>query len=56
MNTFNKKSLPAAIACIGALGVTGAAEAVYVNPDGLGQALVYPYYTVRATSTKASSC
>jgi len=54
MNTFNKKSLPAAIACIGALGVTGAAEAVYVNPDGLGQALIYPYYTVRATSTGAS--
>src|SRR5438477_2660529 len=54
MNTFNKKSLPAAIACIGALGVTGAAEAVYINPDGLGQALVYPYYTVRATSTGAS--
>ena len=47
MNTFNKKSLYAALAGISALGVTGAAEAVSVNPDGLGQALIYPYYTVR---------
>ena len=47
MNTFNKKSLYAAVAGLSALGVTGAAQAVSVNPDGLGQALVYPYYTVR---------
>jgi len=47
MNTFNKKSLYAAVAGLGVLGVTGAAQAVSVNPDGLGQALVYPYYTVR---------
>ena len=47
MNTFNKKSLYAAVAGLSALGVTGAANAVSVNPDGLGQALVYPYYTVR---------
>jgi len=49
MNTFNKKSLYAAVAGLSALGVTGAANAVSVNPDGLGQALVYPYYTVRDT-------
>jgi hypothetical protein len=47
MNTFNKKSLYAAVAGLSALGVTGAANAVSINPDGLGQALVYPYYTVR---------
>src|ERR1051325_8033264 len=47
MNTFNKKSLYAAVAGLSALGVTGAAQAVFLNPDGLGQALVYPYYTVR---------
>jgi hypothetical protein len=47
MNTFNKKSLYATVAGLSALGVTGIAQAVSVNPDGLGQALVYPYYTVR---------
>ncbi len=52
MNTFNKKSLYAAIAGVSALGVAGTANAVHVNPDGLGQVLIYPYYTVR---TKAST-
>jgi len=47
MNTFKRKSLYAALAGLGALGATGAAEAVNVNPDGLGQVLIYPYYTVR---------
>ena len=47
MNTFNKKSLYAALAGVSALGVTGTAQAVNVNPDGLGQVLIYPYYTVR---------
>jgi hypothetical protein len=51
MNTFNKKSLYAAVAGLSALGVTGAANAVSINPDGLGQALVYPYYTVRESVT-----
>ena len=48
MNTFNKKSLYAAIAGVSALGMAGTANAVHVNPDGLGQVLIYPYYTVRA--------
>ena len=26
------------------------ASAVYLNPDGLGQALIYPYYTVRSAA------
>jgi hypothetical protein len=48
MNTFKRKSLYAALAGVSALGVTGAADAVNVNPNGLGQVLLYPYYTVRA--------
>ena len=48
MNTFNKKSLYAAIAGVSALGMAGTANAVHVNPEGLGQVLIYPYYTVRA--------
>ena len=51
MNTFKRKSLYAALAGAGALGVTGAAQAVNVNPDGLGQALVYPYYTTQGLGT-----
>ena len=47
MNTFNKKSLYVALASMSALGMTGAAQAVNVNPDGLGQALIYPYYTTQ---------
>jgi len=48
MNIFKKKSLCAALAGIGVLGVAGAAQAVNLNPDGLGQVLIYPYYTVRS--------
>jgi hypothetical protein len=48
MNTFKRKSLYAALAGVSALGVTGAAQAVNLNPDGLGQVLIYPYYTTRA--------
>jgi hypothetical protein len=29
------------------LGVVDSAQAVHINQDGLGQAIVYPYYTVR---------
>jgi len=48
MKTFNKKTLCAALAGLGVLGLAGAAQAVNLNPDGLGQVLIYPYYTVRA--------
>lgn len=47
MNNFKQKALISALAGAGALAMSGAANAVYVNQDGLGQALVYPYYTVR---------
>jgi hypothetical protein len=48
MNTFNRKSLYAALAGLGALSGMGAAEAVNLSPEGLGQVLIYPYYTVRS--------
>jgi len=50
MNQFQRKSLYAALAGVGALGVTTAADAVNVNPNGLGQVLIYPYYTVNSDS------
>src|SRR3982751_6728540 len=55
MNTFKRKSLYAALAGLGALGATGAAQAVNVNPDGLGQVLIYPYYTTRADAAGNTS-
>jgi hypothetical protein len=47
MNTFSKKSLHVALAGLGALGLANTAGAVMVNPNGLGEVLIYPYYTVR---------
>ena len=56
MNTFKKKSLHAAVlAGLGALGVAGTANAVHINPEGLGQILLYPYYTVRNNNVTAMS-
>lgn len=54
MKTFKQKSLYAALAGVSALGVTSAAQAVNVNPDGLGQVLIYPYYTARAIGDGAA--
>ncbi|MET0167018.1 MAG: hypothetical protein ABW318_18695 [Vicinamibacterales bacterium] len=50
MNTFNKKSLCVALAATGMLGAAGVAQAVNVSADGLGNVLIYPYYTVRNDS------
>jgi hypothetical protein len=48
MNKFKRKSLCLALATgLCATGVAGTASAVNVNSDGLGQVLIYPYYTVR---------
>jgi len=47
MKNFKTKTLVAAFAGLSAVGATGVAEAVYLNGDGLGQVLIYPYYTVR---------
>ncbi len=53
MKTFKQKSLYAALAGVSALGATGAAQAVNINPDGLGQVLIYPYYTARGIGPEA---
>ncbi len=44
---IKRKSLVAALMGAGALAAAGSANAVYLNSDGLGQVLIYPYYTVR---------
>lgn len=38
------------LALAAGLAAPAASQAVYLNPDGLGQALIYPYYSVRAAS------
>ena len=48
MNSFQRKSLYAALAGAGALGVVATANAVSIDPNGLGQVLIYPYYTVQS--------
>jgi len=44
---MNRKNLTAAVLAglAGAAGIAGTAQAVNLNPDGLGQVLLYPYYT-----------
>ena len=44
---MNRKNLTAAVLAglAGVAGIAGTAEAVNMNPDGLGQVLIYPYYT-----------
>lgn len=47
-NTFKKKTLCGALfAGVVAAGISGTASAVYVSPDGTGQALTYPYFTTQ---------
>jgi len=43
MNSFKKKVLASAVMAT----MAGAAHAVYVDSNGLGQALIFPYYTVQ---------
>ena len=47
---MNRKNLTAAVLAglAGVAGIAGSAQAVNINPDGLGQVLIYPYYTVNA--------
>lgn len=44
---MNRKNLTAAVLAglAGVAGIAGTAQAVNMNPDGLGQVLLYPYYT-----------
>jgi len=51
MNTFKRKALMSAV--LAGLGAAGTAEAVYQDPTGLGQALIYPYYTVQSAAGNA---
>lgn len=44
----NVTALRAAVAAV-ALSASVSAEAVWINPAGHGQALIFPYYTVRAS-------
>lgn len=39
----------------GVAGISNMASAVYLNTDGLGQVLIYPYYTVNANNSTAIS-
>jgi len=55
MNAFKRKSLYATLAGIGTLAAAGAVQAVNVNPDGHGQVLIYPYYTVRTVGAAPGS-
>ena len=50
-----KKNLLTAAVVAGFAGVAGLANAVELNPDGLGQVLIYPYYTVNAGQTTVLS-
>lgn len=45
----------AVAAAVGAVGLVGSAQAVNVNPDGLGEVLIFPYYTVRNNQITAFS-
>ena len=47
MNAFKRKLLVSAVLA-GMGSVAGVAHAVYLDPSGQGQALIYPYYTVQA--------
>lgn len=54
---MNRKNLTAAVLAglAGAAGIVGSAQAVNVNPDGLGQVLLYPYYTTNANNVTVLS-
>lgn len=51
MKTYQITKLVAALASVGLASIAGAqttpGSAVSVNPDGLGEALIYPFYTVQ---------
>lgn len=50
MKLFKQHKLAAAVA-VSVAAISSGAGAVALNPDGLGEALVYPYYTVRGGQT-----
>jgi len=50
---MNRKNLTSAVLAglAGVAGIASTAQAVNVNPDGLGQVLLYPYYTTNNGNT-----
>ena len=54
---MKKNSLTTAVlaSVAGVAGLAGVAHAVNLNPDGLGQVLVYPYYTVNGGNSTVIS-
>mgnify|MGYP006197685173 CR=1 FL=1 len=50
---MKKSSLTTAVVAglAGAAGLVNVSNAVNINPDGLGQVLIYPYYTVNEGNT-----
>lgn len=50
---MNRKNLTSAVLAglAGVAGIAASAQAVNINPDGLGQVLIYPYYTTRGGNT-----
>ena len=54
---MNRKNLTAAVLAglAGAAGLAGTAQAVNLNPDGLGQVLIYPYYSANGGNTTLMS-
>lgn len=49
---MNRKNLTSAVLAglTGVAGIAATAQAVNINPDGLGQVLIYPYYTVNGSN------
>ena len=54
---MNRKNLTSAVLAglAGAAGIASTAQAVNLNPDGIGQVLIYPYYTVNPNSDGKSN-
>jgi hypothetical protein len=48
---MSRHELYAALVAAGCLAAATPSPAVEVNPDGIGQVLLYPYYTARASSS-----
>ncbi len=50
MKSLKQKTLAAALVASGAIAFAGSAGAVAVSSEGLGEALIYPYYTARGNN------
>jgi hypothetical protein len=55
MNSFKRKLVHSLVTGITAVGVADAAMAVSVSQNGLGQVLIFPYYTVRSAANGGAS-